>query len=345
MLAPIAWRTPPRHYGPWELVTSLLTEELVAQGVDVTLFATLDSETAGRLDGVVPAAYNEDPAIDAKVWEHRHLAHLFGKAGDFDLIHNQADFPAHAFAPFVPTPMVTTIHGFSSPRILPMYKPFERRVHYVAISESDRHPDLAYAATIHHGIRIDDFTFDPVGSEDLLFFGRIHPDKGAKEAIAVAGAAGRRLHIYGLIQDEAYHREDILPHVDGDRVLFHGPVGGTKRVAALGKARALLHLINFDEPFGLSVVEAMACGTPVIAMNRGSMPELIDDGRTGFLVPRAEDAIVAVERAAELDRAAIHRAAASRFSVQRMAQDYIALYRHILHGEPIGQRGRAGAQA
>jgi glycosyltransferase involved in cell wall biosynthesis len=147
-----------------------------------------------------------------------------------------------------------------------------------------------------------------------------------------------------LIQDEAYHREDILPHVDGDRVLFHGPVGGTKRVTALGKARALLHLINFDEPFGLSVVEAMACGTPVIAMNRGSMPELIDDGRTGFLVPRAEDAIVAVERAAELDRAAIHRAAASRFSVQRMAQDYIALYRRILDGEPIGQRGRAGAQ-
>lgn len=305
MLAPIAWRTPPRHYGPWELVTSLLTEALVAQGIDVTLFATLDSETAGTLDGVVPAPYSEDASIDAKVWEHRHLAHLFGKAHEFDLIHNQADFPAHAFAPFVPTTMVTTIHGFSSERILPMYKPFEDRVHYVAISEADRHPDLRYAATIHHGIRIEDFAFDPVGSEDLLFFGRIHPDKGASEAIAVAKATGRRLHIYGLVQDETYHREQVMPHVDGERIIFHGPVGGVERVAALGKARALLHLINFDEPFGLSVVEAMACGTPVIAIGRGSMPELIEHGRTGFLLRDTGEAVAAVARASELDRAAI----------------------------------------
>ena len=123
MLAPIAWRTPPRHYGPWELVTSLLTEALVARGIDVTLFATLDSVTSATLDGVVPAPYSEDPAIDAKVWEYRHLSHLFAQADRFDLIHNQADFPAHAFAPLVRTPIVTTIHGFSSERILPMYQP------------------------------------------------------------------------------------------------------------------------------------------------------------------------------------------------------------------------------
>ena len=330
MLAPIAWRTPPRHYGPWELVTSLLTEALVARGVDVTLFATLDSQTAGKLDGVVPASYSEDPSIDAKVWEHRHLAYLFEKAGEFDLIHNQADFPAHAFAPFVPTPMVTTIHGFSSERILPMYKPFEDRVHYVAISEADRHPDLRYAATIHHGIPMEDFAFDPVGSEDLLFFGRIHPDKGAREAIAAARAAGRRLHMYGVVQDQGYHEREVLPHADGDRVVFHGPVGGSARIAALGQARALLHLINFDEPFGLSVVEAMACGTPVIAVNRGSMPELIEHGRTGFLVDTAEEAAGLVDAAAALDRAAIREAVARRFSVERMADDYIALYRRIL---------------
>ncbi len=332
MLAPIAWRTPPRHYGPWELVTSLLTEALVARGVDVTLFATLDSQTAGKLDGVVPAPYSEDPSIDAKVWEHRHLSYLFEKAGEFDLIHNQADFPAHAFAPFVSTPMVTTIHGFSSERILPMYKPFEDRVHYVAISEADRHPDLRYAATIHHGIPMEDFTLDPVGGEDLLFFGRIHPDKGAKEAIAAAKAAGRRLHMYGIVQDEGYYEREVLPHADGDRVLFHGPVGGAARIAALGKARALLHLINFDEPFGLSVIEAMACGTPVIAVNRGSMPELIDHGRTGFLVDTAEEAAELVDAAGALDRAAIREAVARRFSVDRMAEEYIALYRRILDG-------------
>ncbi len=331
MLAPIAWRTPPRHYGPWELVTHLLTEALVERGIDVTLFATLDSITAATLDGVVPAPYSEDPAIDAKVWEHRHLSHLFTQADRFDLIHNQADFPAHAFAPLVATPMVTTIHGFSSDRILPMYAPYQERVHYVAISDADRHPDLHYAATIHHGIPLDDFRFDAEGSDDLLFFGRLHPDKGAAEAIAAARAAGRALDLYGIIQDQGYHDRAVAPQLDA-AIRYHGAVGGDARIAALGGARALLHLINFDEPFGLSVIEAMACGTPVIATRRGSMPELIEHGVTGFLVDTPDKAVAAIERVGELDRAACRRAVADRFSVARMADDYIALYRRILNG-------------
>ena len=330
MLAPIAWRTPPRHYGPWELVTSLLTEALVARGIDVTLFATLDSVTTATLAGVVPAPYEEDAAIDAKVWEYRHLSHLFERAGEFDLIHNQADFPAHAFAPLVATPMVTTIHGFSSDRIMPMYKPFEHRVHYVAISDADRAPGLAYAATIHHGIPLDEFRFDPVGGEDLLFFGRMHPDKGAAAAIAVAQATGRRLALYGIVQDRGYFEREVEPHVNGDRIRYPGAVGGDERVRALGGAKALLHLIGFDEPFGLSVVEAMACGTPAIAIRRGSMPELIEDGVTGFLVDDIDQAIAAVGRLDEIDRAACRAAVARRFSVERMADAYIALYRRIL---------------
>ena len=330
MLAPIAWRTPPRAYGPWELVTSLLTEALVARGVEVTLFATLDSRTSATLDGVVPAPYSEDPSVDAKVWEYRHLAHVFAQADRFDIIHNQADFPAHAFAPFVDTPLVTTIHGFSSDRILPMYQPFQDRVQFVAISDADRHPSLRYAATIHHGIPVDDFAFDPAGSDDLLFFGRIHPDKGAKEAIAAAMASGRALDMYGIVQDAGYHDRDVAPQVDGTQIRYHGAVGGEARVRALGGARALLHLINFDEPFGLSVVEAMACGTPVIAMRRGSMPELIEDGVTGFLVDTQEQALTAIDRAADLDRASIRQAVIDRFSIERMADDYIALYRSIL---------------
>jgi len=329
MLAPIAWRTPPRHYGPWELVTHLLTEALVERGVDVTLFATLDSLTSATLDGVVPAPYSEDPAIDAKVWEYRHLSHLFAQAARFDLIHNQADFPAHAFAPLVDTPVVTTIHGFSSDRILPMYAPYQDRVHYVAISDADRHSALRYAATIHHGIPLDDFRFDATGSDDLLFFGRLHPDKGAAEAIAAARATGRALNLYGIVQDQGYHDRAVAPALD-DRIRYHGAVGGEARVAALGRARALLHLINFDEPFGLSVIEAMACGTPVIATRRGSMPELIEDGVTGFLVDTPAEAVAAIDRAGEIDRAACRRAVAERFSVARMADDYIALYRRIL---------------
>jgi glycosyltransferase involved in cell wall biosynthesis len=330
MLAPIAWRTPPRHYGPWELVTSLLTEALVARGVDVTLFATQDSLTAGTLAGVVPASYNEDPSIDAKVWEFRHLAHVFERAGEFDLIHNQADFPAHAFANLVDTPMVTTIHGFSSERILPMYAPYQDRVHYVAISDADRHPALRYAATIHHGIPTGDFAFDARGSDDLLFFGRIHPDKGPVEAIAAARSSGRRLDMYGVIQDAGFHEREVLPGVDGDRIRYHGPVGGDARIKALGAARAMLHLINFDEPFGLSVIEAMACGTPVIAINRGSMPELMEHGVNGFLVDSVDEAVAAIERAGELDRAAVRQTVVERFSVERMADRYVDLYERIL---------------
>jgi glycosyltransferase involved in cell wall biosynthesis len=329
MLAPIAWRTPPRHYGPWELVTSLLTEALVRKGADVTLFATQDSYTAGKLDGVVPAPYSEDPAIDAKVWEHRHLAHLFAQADSFDVIHNQADFPAHAFAPLVNTPMVTTIHGFSSDRILPMYEPYQDRVHYVAISDSDRHPRLRYAATIHHGIDVGSFPFDPVGSDDLLFFGRMHPDKGAHLALAAAKESGRRLNLYGIVQDQGYFDREVATRLD-DAARYHGPVGGAERLKALGSARALLHLIEFDEPFGLSVVEAMACGTPVIASRRGSMAEIIEHGVNGFLVDSHEEAVAAIEQVATLDRSAVRRSVETRFHVDRMADEYLALYRRIL---------------
>ncbi len=330
MLSSISWRTPPHGYGPWELITSVLTEALVARGVDVTLFATLDSETAGTLDGVVARGYSEDPTIDAKVWEMRHVAHLFERAGDFDIIHNQADFVPLTFSRLVDTPMVTTIHGFSSERILPVYRAYDDRVAYVAISDADRHADLTYAATIHHGIRLDDFAFDAAGGDDLLFFGRIHPDKGAGEAIRAAAASGHRLIMAGLVQDQGYHEREVAPFVDDDRVRHLGIVGGARRAEVLGGAKALLHLIGFDEPFGLSVVEALACGTPVIAYARGSMPELIDHGVTGFLVESFDEAVAAIARIDEIDRAACRRAAVERFGVDRMADRYLRLYESML---------------
>ncbi len=329
MLAPISWRTPPRGYGPWELVTSLLTEGLVARGVDVTLFATQDSATAGTLAGVVPRAYSEDSSLDAKVWEALHIAEVFERAGEFDLIHNQADFMPLAFSRLVDTPLVTTIHGFSSERILPVFQRYDGHAHYVAISDADRHPSLTYAATIHHGIRLDDFPEGP-GGGDLLFFGRFHPDKGAAVAIDAAEATGHRLEMAGLVQDQGYWEREVEPRIDGDRVRYLGVVGGADRARALGSARALLHLIDFDEPFGLSVVEAMACGTPVIAYRRGSMPELIEHGVTGFLVDSSDEAVAAIGRVGEIDRAACAAAARARFGVERMTDDYIALYERLL---------------
>ena len=330
MLAPISWRTPPRHYGPWELVTSLLTEALVAKGVDVTLFATADSETAGRLEAVVPAGYSEDRSLDAKVMEMLHVSHVFEQAGRFDLIHNQADFVPLAFTRLVETPIVTTIHGFSSPKIVPVFKRYEDRVHYVAISDADRNPDLKYAATIHHGIRIEEFPFDAEGSGDLLFFGRMHPDKGAAEAIRAAIATDHRLQMAGIIQDENYYQTQVAPFVDGERIVFNGPVGGAARTRALGHAKALLHLIGFEEPFGLSVIEAMACGTPVVAYNKGSMRELIEHGVTGFLVETFQEAVAAIGRIGEIDRKTCRRAVEERFTVERMADKYLAQYERIL---------------
>ena len=311
MLSSISWRTPPVAYGPWELITSLLTEALIGRGVDVTLFATLNSITAGKLDGIVPHGYSEGPGLDAKVSEMLHIAKLVERANEFDLIHNQADF--------VP-----------SERILPVYEQYDDRVHYIAISDADRAPSLTYAATIHHGIPIKDFAFDAVGSEDLLFFGRIHPDKGAGEAIRMARAAGRRLVLCGLVQDQGYHEREVAPFVDGDRVEFRGEIGGPERIRTLGSAKGLLHLIDFDEPFGLSVIEAMACGTPVIAYNRGSMPELIEHGVTGFLVDTFDEALRAVGQLDRIDRRACRAAVAARFSVERMADEHLRLYERIL---------------
>jgi glycosyltransferase involved in cell wall biosynthesis len=332
MLSSISWRTPPRAYGPWELVTSLLTEALVARGVDVTLFATLDSLTAGKLDGVAPRGYSEDDSLDPKVWEALHVAHFFERAHEFDLLHNQADFIPLTFSRLVQTPMVTTIHGFSSPRILPAFERYDDRQHYVSISDADRAPSLNYAATIHHGIEVEKFPFDPAGGDDLLFFGRIHPDKGAGEAIRAASATGHKLVLCGLIQDQGYHEREVAPFIDGETVVYRGVVGGEDRLRALGQAKGLLHLIHFDEPFGLSVIEAMACGTPVIAYRRGSMPELIEDGVTGFLVDGFDEAVAAIGRLGEIDRRACRRAVEERFTVDRMADDYLALYHRILSG-------------
>src|SRR5690606_23590411 len=169
MLSSISWRTPPRAYGPWELVTSLLTEALVARGIEVTLFATLDSGTAGRLEGVAPRGYSEDPELDAKVWEALHIAHLYERADEFDLIHNQAGFMALIFSRGCSAPIVTAFHVFSSRRILPVFERYDDRVHYVSISDADRAPSLNSAAPIHHGIRVEEFPFEPEGGPDLLF--------------------------------------------------------------------------------------------------------------------------------------------------------------------------------
>lgn len=329
VLAPISWRVPPRHYGPWEQFCSLLTEGLVSRGVDVTLFATADSVTSAHLVGVAPTGYSEDSTFDVKVYEALHIAGVFEQAAEFDLIHNSFDFLPLTYTRLVDTPVVTTIHGFASDATLPVYLEYADRVHYVAISHADRHPALPYAATIHHGVDMDSFEVGQ-GGEALVFFGRIHPDKGTAIAIDVAARAGVRLVIAGIIQDREYFESSVQPHLDGDRVTYLGPVGPSGRQELLGGSLALLHLIGFDEPFGFGVVEAMACGTPVIAHPRGSMAEIVQPGVGGYLVSTVEEAVDAVRDVAGIDRGGVRRSVEGRFDAARMVDDYLDLYHRIL---------------
>ncbi len=338
MLSSIAWRTPPRKYGPWERVVSLLTEGLVSAGVDVTLFATQDSVTKASLHGTAPHPYEEDPNLDPKVWECLHISEVFEHADSFDLIHNHFDFLPLSYSKLVSTPVMTTIHGFSSPKILPVFRKYNDSGYYVSISHADRSPLLNYYATVYHGIDLENFTFSSTPEDYLLFFGRIHPDKGPVDAIDIAEQAGIRLIMAGVIQDNQYFMEKVRPRLKEGQIEYIGVAGPELRDRLMGGALALLHPISFHEPFGLSVVEANACGTPVIAYPKGSMRELIEPGVNGFLVENQDDAAAAVEKVSAIRRQDCRDTVERRFSQKRMVSDYLKLYRSILYGTTGGNQ-------
>ncbi|KAA8486759.1 glycosyltransferase involved in cell wall biosynthesis [Arcticibacter tournemirensis] len=329
VLAPVAWRTPPRHYGPWEQIASNLTEGLVSSGFDVTLFATGDSLTTAKLDFVAQRGYEEDKEQDAKVLECLHISNLMEKASRFDIIHNHFDFLPLTWSRLIAPPMITTIHGFSSHKIVPVFKKYNKTSHYISISNADRSRELDYLATVYNGINTAEFTFNNTPEDYLLYFGRIHHDKGTAEAIQIAMSTKRRLIIAGIIQDSNYYETHVKPYL-GDQIQFIGSAGPEERNILMGNASALLHPINFKEPFGMSVAEAMLCGTPVIAFNKGSMPELIKHEETGFLANSPEEAIEAVHEIPKINRSACHKWAASRFSKEKMVSDYIKAYQKVL---------------
>jgi len=264
------------------------------------------------------------------VAECLHISRLMEMAGQFDIIHNNFDFLPLTYSRLIKTPMVTTIHGFSSPKILPVYKKYNKTSYYVSISNSDRSPELSYSATVYNGIDTRQFSFNAEPGESLLFIGRIHPEKGVTEAIEIARKSNRKLIISGLIQDHEYFDRKVSPFLDDRDVIYVGNTGPGERNRLLGEACALLHPIGFEEPFGLSVVEAMACGTPVIAFRRGAMPELILDGKTGFVVKNADEAVDAVNSIQFIDRRDCMEWATSTFSRQNMIDGYLDVYQNIL---------------
>ena len=331
VLSPVAWRTPPRQYGAWETVAGNVAEGLVERGWDVTLFATGDSITCARLHAVVERGYEEDPGADAKVAEYRHISECFEHAGEFDLIHSHYDFMALTYSRLVRTPVLTTIHGFSSPKIMPLYEKY-RDGYFVSISDSDRAPGLNYVATVYNGIDLSLYPWQPARGGDLIFLGRIHPDKGVHLAIDVARSSGAPLTIAGIIQDHAYFRERVEPYLNG-QIQYIGPVDVPGKNELFGRARALLHLNTIPERFGLVLAEANAAGVPVIAMNLGSCGEVIEDGRTGFLVNTVDEAVRALARIDGIDRAACRQRVERLFSREAMVAGYERVYEQIFAAE------------
>jgi glycosyltransferase involved in cell wall biosynthesis len=332
ILSPVAWRTPPRQYGAWETVASNITEGLIARGWDVTLFATGDSITGAHLRAVVDQGYEEDSDVDPKVAEYLHLSEAFEHAAEFDLIHSHYDFMALSFSRLVDTPVLTTIHGFSSPKIMPVYRKY-RDGYFVSISDSDRAPGLNYLATVYNGIDMSLYPFQEARGEDLIFLGRIHPDKGVHLAIAVARLSGLPLLIAGIIQDKAYFREQVEPHLDERQIRYLGPVDVRGKNELFARARALLHLNTIPERFGLVLAEANAAGVPVIAMDLGSCREVIQHGLTGFLVNGVNEAVQALQRLPEIDPSACRRRVQQCFSIETMVEAYERVYCTIFDRE------------
>lgn len=330
MLSPIARRIPPRDYAPRETVVSLLTEGLLERGLDVTLFATADSSTRARLVAVCPRGCLEDPELPAQVWESLHFAEIFERAGQFDLVHNHCGEMPLTYLPASTTPVLTTVHSTVSDQVLPVYRKYNSRTCYVAVSRASRRPELEYTSTIPYGIAPESFAFRPEHGEYLLFWGRIGHEEGAGECIEVARQSGKRLILTGPVADANYFEARVRPYLDGERIVYLGDAVARERDALLSGALALLCPGSGDEPFPLAVIEAMACGTPVVAARRGSLPELVSHGTTGFLVRDAGEMVAALADVARLDRRQCRRWVEERFSLERMIEDYFRLYTQLL---------------
>lgn len=333
ILAPVAWRTPPREYGAWETVASNITEGLVARGwKNVTLFATKDSITDARLQAYIETGYEEDKSQIPQVSICLHISKMMERADEFDLIHNNFDYLPLTYLPFIKTPMLTTIHGFSDPDILRVYHE-HKDSYYTSISDSDRDKDLPYLATVYNGIDLSNLTFRPAGGDKLVHYGRIHPDKGTHLAIEVAKKCGRDLIIAGIIQDQKYFDNLLKPHINDTSIKFIGSVNPVQRDALLKEACAVLHLNTIPERFGLVMAESMAAGVPVIAMDLGSCREVIADKRTGYLVGSVDEAVEAVGKIDSIDREQCRRHVEDNFTIERMVSGYEKVYEQIFQKE------------
>lgn len=335
-IAPLFEAVPPKLYGGTERVVSNLTEELVAMGHDVTLFASGDSVTSAKLDAVWPQALRLDPTI--KDWYATYsimLEHVRRRAHEFDVLHFHTDYFPNSIFLRQPTPFLTTLHGrLDLPEFGQVYRYFPT-VPLVSISDNQRAPipDVNWVATVHHGLP-ENLLRPVVGAKQdyFAFLGRISPEKGIERAIRIATACGVKLKVAAKVDkaDQEYYDSDIRPLLTGDNVEFIGEINDSQKSAFLSGAKALMFAIDWPEPFGLVMIEAMACGCPVIAFRRGSVPEVMEDGVTGFIVDSVDDAIAACAQLDLIDRANVRRVFERRFTARRMAQDYVDVYEGLI---------------
>lgn len=355
MLAPISWPVPPAGYGPWEAVAHNLTEELVRLGHEVTLFAAGGSKTSATLVETTPHALSTwpetersrpcafDPATgllegppDGRVWEELHIAACMERAaaGEFDLVHSHLHVHALVFGRLIPCPLVSSLHGAAWMRAAhPVFKAY-RDLPFVSLSDAERTflPELNYVATVHNGVRLADFPFEPVKEDYLLFAGRLAPEKGAAEAVELARRAGRRLVMAGMVepQHRDYFEAKVKPHIDGRNVEYLGLLSQRELAPVYRKAAAVLFMISWCEPCSMVGIEAGASGTPLVGTRFGYLPEIIRDGETGYLVDSVDEAVEAVNRLGRIDPAACRANAEQRFSAPVMARGYEKVYGELV---------------
>jgi glycosyltransferase involved in cell wall biosynthesis len=335
LVAPLAESVPPKKYGGTERVVSYVAEELVRQGHEVTLFASGDSNTSAELVKCSPQALRSDPTIDDPMgWHILMLEKLYQRIDDFDIIHNNIDYLPFSVMRRLRKPMVSTMHGrMDLPVYGPLYSEFSE-VPLVSISYAQRRPasQANWAQTIYHGLPLDLYDYQPIADDYLAFVGRVSPEKRVDSAIEVAKRTGMKLKIAAKIDegDRAYFENEIEPEIDGELIEFVGEIGEDEKRDFLGNAAALIFMIDWPEPFGLAMIEAMACGTPVIARRRGSIPEVVDHGVSGFVCENEDEAVEAVARLDAIDRSTVRETFERRFSAERMARDYVSTYRDVM---------------
>lgn len=345
-IAPLWEQVPPPAYGGIELVVSLLTEELVRRGHEVTLFASGDSVTQAKLESIHPRAMRLDPGVkEYGVYEALHLNNVFQQAGSFDIIHSHVGYPVLPYAKLIKTPIVHTLHmPFTSDNRKLFLSAKEQPFISISDAQVDESLGLNYVATVHNAIDVSHHQFFPRSDESpyLAFLGRLSPEKGPHHAIAIAKQTGLTLKMAGKVDpvDKEYFKHEIEPLIDGEQIQFLGEANHTQKNRLLGGALAMLFPITWREPFGLVMIESMAAGTPVIAMRMGSTPEIIAHGKTGYLCDSVEDCIKAVGRISEIDRRDCRDYASDRFGVNRMVDGYEAVYRQEIALKKASTNGK-----